>query len=76
MKTENLKMADLFEELYYGNLLTDKQVAKLARKFAVSKMRRINGQGKDGAGNILEFADGSYTHTAGAAKFTAGEAHE
>lgn len=77
MKATNKTMADLIEHLYYGNLpITDTQVAVLAREFAVERYRRIKGEGKDGVGNILTFADGSYTHTSGGAKFTAGHDEE
>lgn len=77
MKATDKTMADLIERLYYGNLpITDTQVIVLALEFAVEKYRRINSGGKDGAGNILVFADGSYIHTQGAAKFTAGHDEE
>jgi hypothetical protein len=74
-------MADLIQTLYYlPNLpesrvtkadqkvpLTRLQVIVLAREFAVGRSR-----GTSDVGDILTFADGSYTHTQGAAKFTAG----
>jgi len=72
-------MADLIQTLYYlPNLpdtrttkqkvpLTRLQVVALARDFAVERSR-----GTSDVGDILTFADGSYTHTVGAAKFTAG----
>jgi hypothetical protein len=71
-------MADLIQTLYYLPNLPDNRVGKavpltrtqvvvLAREFAVGRSR-----GTSDVGDILTFADGSYTHTQGAAKFTAG----
>ena len=62
-------MADLIEYLYYDGRYPAGPVAAIARELALEAEPRVKGIG---VGNILVFRDGSYTHTRGAAKFTAG----